>query len=209
MGSGLPKWTQNPVIVVPLFGVGFAIPFVATLSDRLAAFAGGLAAALAAVVAVVLTGQMQRANDRARQRRDIANSLMRHVRERIAICKISSRAADYLIAQLEEFETARSTEKNIRSVEDWKKAIDGTLQAIDGEELNRLLEMSDAVADALMEYLDARLHVRDAFDPLPTEFGFAVSERLVARMRIARGSITHMRAALDAHREALNADLAN
>jgi hypothetical protein len=75
MNRNLPEWVQSPFVIVPFFAVCVSIPLLIGISDRAAQFAGGLTAALAAVIAVVLTGQVQRANERAREHRAHAREM--------------------------------------------------------------------------------------------------------------------------------------
>jgi hypothetical protein len=77
----LPAIFDRPVVVFPLAGVVVAAILLIGTSDRAAAFAGSLFGALAAVIAVLLAGQVQRTNDRAREARDNARRMLRNVRQ--------------------------------------------------------------------------------------------------------------------------------
>lgn len=65
----LPDWATFPPVVLGFAGICFAIPILVGISDRAAAFAGGLTSGLAAVIAVVVGGNINRENDRTRDRR--------------------------------------------------------------------------------------------------------------------------------------------
>lgn len=69
----LPNWVQYPPVVVAFFALCIAIPILVGLNEKAAAFGGGLASGLAAVIAVVVGGLINRDNDRKREkhRRDL------------------------------------------------------------------------------------------------------------------------------------------
>jgi hypothetical protein len=159
----LPQWTQSPFVVLPFTGCCIAIPLLIGISDRAAAFAGGLTAALAAVVAVVLGGAIQRGNDRARERRAHAASMQKTVREIILSLEIFEALLSALGTQLrKELQDLSPVLRTTRSA--LAKSIHTAAPELNKRLSDEIFGMNDFIARSITSYAVKREILRRTVD---------------------------------------------
>jgi hypothetical protein len=160
---------RQPYFLFPLMGVACAIPILFGLSDRAAAFAGGLSAGIAAVVAVVLSAIFARENEATKDRRHRNTELKALVTEVSIILSLSSaeirrtresldalnRARTYPVPSLSRFSTyppKPPPDKTGPPNSVWRIVIERSLYRLPDRVSTRVAEMDRATAQAVVEY---------------------------------------------------------
>jgi hypothetical protein len=146
MNLRAPDQLKTPAVFGAFFGIAFAAPLLLGISDRAASFAGGLTAALAAVVAVVLTGQVNRENERAKEKRATAAVRMRALRHLV----LAARKENWILRHFQEHRgNAKVNQLGLLG------ALADSLKDFPSDAFEVSYDLSDALPGLLSDY-DAR-----------------------------------------------------
>jgi len=207
MKLDLPPWTQNPFLVMPFFAVCIAVPLLIGMSDRAAEFAGGLSAALAAVVAVVLAGSYQRENDRARERRSAARRTNRGVRSMVLGLSWPEVLTENLIRDIESLQNPDTAEGHAKTIEDIHQSVRNAAPEIPRPLLEMGLELSDVMSAAITIYHINREALLAKFQPVPAKLEQNFTDQLLVFLKINLNAIKAINGSAELSRESLDDDL--
>jgi hypothetical protein len=155
MKLDLPPWTQSPFVIVPFFAVCVSIPILIGISDRAAAFAGGLFSAMAAVIAVLAAAYMQRQNERAREHREYASNMRAMSLELALHLSILRRSCESTAEQFRYYwihEDNHPTSKGILNAY-WRELIEMDIPPLSNRIEKRIWNATPAVAERMSELI--------------------------------------------------------